>query len=101
MIEPTQGVKKQSQTEPVVKDAARVEQEEREQPSAASEASAVQLAERQKQAPPPSPSFDVRLDGETMRLYSELRDPETDRVILRLPAGYQPESERSSTSTEA
>lgn len=53
----------------------------------------VQVAERQKQVVPAGPTFDVRLDGETMRLYSELRDPVTDRVLMRLPAGYEPREE--------
>ena len=38
----------------------------------------------------PTIGFEVHLDGATMRLYSEMRDPATDRVIARLPAGYQP-----------
>ena len=29
-----------------------------------------------------------------MRLYSEMRDPTTNRVMVRLPVGYQPESEK-------
>ncbi|MFC3126131.1 hypothetical protein ACFOD4_13770 [Pseudoroseomonas globiformis] len=67
-----------------------------------SESGEMQTAERQKQVVASSPAFDVRLDGETMRLYSELRDPETDRLLLRLPGGYQPEAEQESgVSTEA
>lgn len=50
-------------------------------------------AERVKQITASGPSFEVRLDGKTMRLYSELRDPETDRVLMRLPGGYLPSEE--------
>lgn len=54
-------------------------------------------------APPPSdPVLDVHLDGETMRLYTELRDPQTDRVLLRLPAAYKEEGRgRTGASFEA
>jgi hypothetical protein len=41
--------------------------------------------------PPGEAVLDVKLDGETMRLYTELRDPQTDRVLLRLPAAYRRE----------
>jgi hypothetical protein len=47
-------------------------------------------AEALHRVPPAKPGFEVHLDGQTLRLYSELRDPETDRLILRLPTGYQP-----------
>ncbi|MBO1080510.1 hypothetical protein [Roseomonas haemaphysalidis] len=42
--------------------------------------------------PPPvgDAVLNVLLDGETMRLYTELRDPQTDRLLLRLPAAYDP-----------
>lgn len=91
MIEATQAVKKQATPpEPASKGLPRAESEERESPSATPSPTELQVAERQKQVTASGPSFDVRLDGATMRLYSELRDPETDRVILRLPAGYQP-----------
>jgi hypothetical protein len=33
-----------------------------------------------------------------MRLYTELRDPETDRVLMRLPAVYQEEARKSPPS---
>jgi hypothetical protein len=103
MIEPTQAVKKPL-PDIATKDVARPEQEARDD-AAASAAAELQVAERQKQVAASSPGFDVRLDGETMRLYSELRDPETDRVIVRLPTGYQPENEAPpkppSISTEA
>ncbi|MCI0754786.1 hypothetical protein [Teichococcus vastitatis] len=63
----------------------------------------VQVAEREKQVTAAAPTIDVRLDGETMRLYSELRDPETDRVLMRLPAGYHPEDDapKNGVSTTA
>jgi hypothetical protein len=51
-------------------------------------------AESQKLLPSTGPVYDVHLDGETMRLYTELRDPQTGRVLLRLPAAYK-ESENS------
>lgn len=105
MIEATQSVKKQANPpEPVSKGLSRTEQEERESAGPAAGSSEPQTAERQKQVTPSSPGFDVRLDGATMRLYSELRDPETDRVIVRLPTGYKPSEEGSgsaSLSTEA
>lgn len=44
--------------------------------------------------PPGDAVLNVLLDGETMRLYTELRDPHTDRVLLRLPATYCPEEAR-------
>ena len=49
-----------------------------------------------------SAGFEVHLDGATLRLYSELRDPATDRVIIRLPTGYQPKQEplRTTKPTE-
>lgn len=105
MIEATQAVKKQSlPPEPAAKPPQKAEQEDRDTPAASTSTPEVQVAERQRHVPPSSPSFDVRLDGATMRLYSELRDPETDRVLLRLPAGYRPEEEettRPHVSTEA
>jgi hypothetical protein len=105
MIEATQSVKKQAAApEPAAKGPPRAESDEREVTNPAPASTELQVPERQKQVTPPSPSFDVRLDAETMRLYSELRDPQTDRVILRLPAGYQPSNEEggvSRLSTEA
>ncbi|CAH2605615.1 conserved protein of unknown function (plasmid) [Rhodovastum atsumiense] len=53
----------------------------------------VQTASRREEAPPPSPSFDVKFDARTLHLYSELRDPATDRVLLRIPADYKPKDE--------
>lgn len=52
-----------------------------------------QTAERGKQVAAPNPAFDVRLEAGTMRLYSELRDPRTNRVLLRLPFGYAPQAQ--------
>ncbi len=51
---------------------------------------APQTNEQQQRVAPANGGFEVHLDADTMRLYSELRDPATDRVILRLPEGYQP-----------
>lgn len=64
-----------------------------ETPESAPGAPDLRLAEREKRVVPAGPTIDVRLDGRTMRLYSELRDPVTDRVLMRLPAGYAPEEE--------
>jgi hypothetical protein len=99
MIEPAQAAKKPLASQEALP---RTEREPR-QGEAPTGTGEVQLAEREKQVTPTGPTFDVRLDGETMRLYSELRDPETDRVLLRLPAGYEPESEapENGVSTEA
>lgn len=41
----------------------------------------------------PRPGFEVHLDGATLRIYSEMRDPDTKRVMLRIPTGYQPKVE--------
>jgi hypothetical protein len=60
---------------------------------AAPGATEVQTAEQQQEVTASSPSFDVRLDSRTLKLYSELRDPATDRVLLRIPADYQPKEE--------
>lgn len=54
---------------------------------------APQTNEQQQRVAPTNPGFEVHLDGATMRLYSELRDPETNRVIVRLPEGYKPSAE--------
>ncbi|RKK03655.1 hypothetical protein EBE87_16700 [Pseudoroseomonas wenyumeiae] len=51
----------------------------------------VAMAERQKQMKPSDPVHDVHLDSETVRLYTEMHDPETGRVLLRLPAAFQGE----------
>lgn len=70
------------------------------QPAPAAEAA------KAPQAPPreamPRAGFEVHLDGATLRIYSELRDPETNRVLLRIPAGYKPKVEppRDYTPTE-
>lgn len=50
----------------------------------------------------PHPGLEVHLDGPTLRLYSEMRDPDTKRVMLRIPTGYQPKNEppRDYTPTE-
>ncbi|MFC4169116.1 hypothetical protein [Teichococcus aestuarii] len=102
MIEATQGVKKQvSGPDILTKSQPAAEHEEREAAVHASGSSEPQLAERQKQITASSPAFDVRLDGETMRLYSELRDPATDRLIMRLPTGYLPAAEDAEAKTFA
>jgi hypothetical protein len=103
MIDPTPALKSlSSSNEATVTPATRSEAED---PKAPTKTSEVQTAEVQKQVVPAGPTFDVRLDGETMRLYSELRDPATDRVLIRLPAGYEPDEEelspKSGASTEA
>ena len=90
MIDPAPALKPRNSGDAPATPAARPEAEE---PKAAAGPHEVQVAERQKQVVPAGPSFDVRLDGETMRLYSELRDPVTDRVLIRLPAGYEPAEE--------
>ncbi|HWL84067.1 MAG TPA: hypothetical protein VNR89_24175 [Roseomonas sp.] len=88
MIDPTPALKpRHGGAEASATPAARPEAED---PKAPARPGEVQTAERQKQVVPAGPTFDVRLDGETMRLYSELRDPVTDRVLMRLPAGYEP-----------
>jgi hypothetical protein len=46
----------------------------------------------------PSPSFDVKLDTKTLRMYSEILDPATGHVVSRLPAGYQPKGEHKVAS---
>jgi len=38
------------------------------------------------------PGFEMHLDGATLQVYSEMRDPDTRRVMLRIPAGYQPKA---------
>lgn len=53
-------------------------------------AAAARTAATRQRVPAAKPGFEVHLDGETLRLYSELRDPQTDRLILRLPTGYRP-----------
>ncbi|MCQ4159942.1 hypothetical protein NON00_08365 [Roseomonas sp. GC11] len=60
----------------------------------------VLVAERQKQITAVIPSFDIRLDLATMQLYTEMRDPSTDRVLLRLAAGYRPQSQENETSRD-
>ncbi|MBC9179858.1 hypothetical protein [Pseudoroseomonas ludipueritiae] len=63
----------------------------------------VKAAQQRGQAPLSGLVLDVHLDGETMRLYTEIRDPETDRVLFRLPAAYQGEDKdnASGASLEA
>jgi hypothetical protein len=87
MIDPIPGVKKHA-PEPSAPPPPR--------PDAAPE---VKAAERQQRVPPSGPVLDVRLDAETMRLYTEIRDPETNRVLFRLPAAYQGEEKDSPVGT--
>jgi hypothetical protein len=65
--------------------------------TAASQASVDGRAMRDDSKPPlettPRPGFEVHIDGATLRLYSEMRDPDTRRVIQRIPTGYQPKFE--------
>lgn len=83
MIEPTQTSKPATPVEPPAPPRPDIR---REAPAAEAQP---QPAAPPPPAPPPSdPVLNVQLDGETMRLYTELRDPETDRVLMRLPAAY-------------
>jgi hypothetical protein len=84
MIDPTQGPRKPAASEPHAPLPQRTDSRQDQE-----DLPAVKVAERQQQVPSKDPVLDVRLDGETMRLYTELRDPETDRVLMRLPAVYQ------------
>lgn len=88
MINPAPGVKKQTTEPPAPLPLSPGSMQVREGRSGLPEA---QVAERQKPVPSSDPVLDVRLDGETMRLYTEIRDPETNRVLFRLPATYQGE----------
>lgn len=102
MIEATQAVRKQvSGPDILARSLPGTEHEERDVSGHASGGAEPQLSERQKQVAASSPAFDVRLDGETMRLYSELRDPATDRLIMRLPTGYLPAAEDAKAKTFA
>lgn len=65
----------------------------RQEPPAGVTGAAPQTNEQQQRVVPSNPGFEVHLDGATMRLYSELRDPDTNRVIVRLPEGYKPSAE--------
>lgn len=38
---------------------------------------------------PAAASFDVKLDTRTLRMYSEMRDPATDRVLYTIPTDYK------------
>lgn len=100
MIEATQAVKKQvSGPDFFTRSQPGADHEERDVGLHVSGGTEPQLADRQKQITASSPAFDVRLDGATMRLYSELRDPATDRLIMRLPTGYVPAAEKTDTKT--
>ena len=101
MIEPVQSKSKQvasleQQTQPALRTQA---EERRDPPVAAAGGQDVQVNDRQKRVAPSNAGFEVRLDGSTMRLYSEMRDPTTNRVVVRLPVGYQPESEKPAAMT--
>ena len=51
-------------------------------------AAKVRVVERQKEVPAPGPTFEVMLNDKTLRLYSELLDPTTGQVLLRIPDSY-------------
>lgn len=71
-------------------------------PVAALEATARRDGQAAAREALPHPGLEVHLDGSTLRLYSEMRDPETKKVMLRIPTGYQPKTEppRDYTPTE-
>jgi hypothetical protein len=94
MIDPTQGISKRQASDPATLQPPRADTA-REREAGSGAEPEVHVAERQKQVPSQDLVLDVRLDGETMRLYTELRDPETDRVLMRLPAVYQDEAQKS------
>lgn len=103
MIDPTEPVKASGNAQSTyVQPAATPEKEARKsaKPAEAGQAE-VKVPERQKEASPANSPFDVRLDSKTMKLYTELRDPETQRLIMRIPAGYQPSGEPDSTTSKA
>jgi hypothetical protein len=97
MIDPTQGINKRQSHDPAALPPSRAETA-REREAGSGGEPEVHVAERQKQVPSQDPVLEVHLDGETMRLYTELRDPETDRVLMRLPAVYQEETQESPPS---
>ncbi|WP_120009739.1 hypothetical protein [Teichococcus vastitatis] len=99
MIEPTQAIQKPAVSQDPLLRQERGARNDMPAPAAGE----VQMAEREKRVTAAAPTIDVRLDGETMRLYSELRDPETNRVLMRLPAGYHPEDDvpKNGVSTTA
>lgn len=97
MIDPTQGISKRQSGDPAALPPARAEMA-RDREAAGGAEPDMPAAERPKQVPPQDPVLEVHLDGETMRLYTELRDPETDRVLMRLPAVYQDEARKSPPS---
>jgi hypothetical protein len=94
MIDPAGGINKQ----PAIEHPALPARPEAVKEVTSSTAADNPASDQQKHAAPKDPVLDVRLDGETMRLYTELRDPETDRVIIRLPAAYHDSEERKAES---
>jgi hypothetical protein len=64
-------------------------------PAAVTGAPEVKVAERQQAVTPTHAPLDPRvtLDGDTMRVYTEIVDPENDKVIKRIPGGYEPVEE--------
>ena len=65
----------------------------------ASSGADVQTAERSNHATPAHPSFDVQLDPETLSRFSEMRDPVTDEVLVKIPVGYATPEERARHSS--
>jgi len=55
-------------------------------------APAMTVSGQRESATRSSPVHAVRLDGATMRLYAETRDPETERVLFHLPTAHEGES---------
>jgi len=94
MINPTQGISKRPASDPNALPPPRAEMARDREAASGVEPEAPAI-ERPKPVPPQDPVLEVHLDGETMRLYTELRDPETDRVLMRLPAVYQDEARKS------
>ena len=97
MIDPTQGISKRQAGDPNALPPPRPEIARDREAAGVVEPEAA-ATERPKPVPPQDPVLEVHLDGETMRLYTELRDPETDRVLMRLPAVYQDDSRKNPPS---
>lgn len=88
MIDPAPGVKKQTTEPPAPLPPSPGSMRIREGRTRLPEA---QPGERQKQVPSSDPVLDMRLDGGTVRLHVERRDPATHHILFRLSATYQGE----------
>jgi len=72
------------------------------------EARTREAREEQPPDPPPPPiepspafrPYRVQLDPETSRLFTEVLDPRTGSVILRIPPGYAPSEEAESRDAD-